>query len=767
MAVSTPAHATAATTIVTVDDTGGALGFAADYVVDSGQLTAQDMSASSVVFTGGAAGSNDSTRAVEVDVSTPTPLAVQTYNLPSDATLLINVDGNNCHPTAGTLQVLEQTFTGDVFTTFAADYTNVTCAEAPTSRPMSGVIRWNADSTYEAVQVSPRTWDFGDQLLKIDSQPVTITFQNIGTNSVTYGPAALTGATGAFVIKTDLCSGNAVDPGAPCTVTVAANPKVAVSDTFAGSFATLTLPSQTIGLADRVVKLAVEGNNLITNYALPGPHQVRLHWRQLPAPIGAAVDHYQINRGTAPHALTKFRDVSMVCCPIDQTDGSVTPGKVYYYAIQPMFVDGASGVATPVIASEPWPKYGPGMYHRVGPMRIVSGHVISAGDPFTLQVLGHYGVPRSGVAAVALNVLGSNATSATNITVYPTGSRQPAAADLALNRGATATNFVLVKVGTGGRITISTRHGNTKVFVDLSGFVSGNGLAASYGQGGALQEYTKGGVIMDTKAFHIGALKHDYYVDSPVNFNTFTTPHVTSLLVNVTAYGSAAPGTITAFRTNSRASNAAVLAYGAGGTWSNTALVASGLWPDPSTGTQYPSVSFLNRGPKPVQLKVTILGYVDDNYFDSGQRYYSTAPTRLLASTLGASVSRTVSPGRYGHSLTTAFNVKVSASPTQNTSVSMWPLGVGVGGVAQPQLRTHGRTISSTLEATGHNNQFAVKNASGRDALTIWSFGRFDAWPIPSWTWYVHGAASTNAASNGAAADAMTAGPAESAMNPA
>jgi hypothetical protein len=762
VAVSTAAHAAAPTApynMVSVDDAGSVFGFAADYVDISFSHTAA-MPNENQAFTGSEALSGDSPRSIDVAVSSAdgaTALVPGTYpvanaNTPGDARLSIAVNNGFCSGAAGTLDVLEAPTDGSGnIVSFAADYTGVTCSGG-TSATLSGVIRWNSGSGYNAVQTSPHSWDFGNQPLKVDSHPVTITFTNAGTDSVTYGTAALTGAAGAFVINADGCSGLTFAAGAPpCSIKVVANPKAAVTDTFLGSFATLTLPSQTAGLTDRVVKFGVEGNDFAT-YALAGAHQVNLHWRQLPAPISAVVDHYRINRGTAPHSLTPFRNVSPGCCPVDQLDGSVTPGKVYYYSIQPMFAGGAAGAATPVLAAEPWPKYGPGMYHNVGPTRVVSSHLVSAGHPYTLQMLGQHGVPSAGVAAVALNILGSNATSSTNVTVFPTGSPQPSAADLALARGATATNFALVKVGSGGRITIATSHGSAKVFVDLSGFISGNGLTASYGQGGALQEYTRGGVIMDTKAYHIGALKHGYYVDSPVNFDVPTTPHVKSLLLSVSAYGSTAPGSITAFRTSGTPSSTTVLAYGAGGIWSNTALVASGLWSDPSTGQQYPSVSFLNRGPKPVQLKVAILGFVDDNYYLSGQRYYATDPTRLLASTLGANVTRTVSPGKYGHSLTTALNLKVSASPSQSTSVTMWPLRVGVGSAVQPQLRTHGRTVSSTLEATGQLNTFAVENASGRDALTIWSFGRFDAWPVPN-NWYV-GAATTNAATT----DSVTAG---------
>jgi hypothetical protein len=70
----------------------------------------------------------------------------------------------------------------------------------------------------------------------------------------------------------------------------------------------------------------------------------------------------------------------------------------------------------------------------------------------------------------------------------------------------------------------------------------------------------------------------------------------------------------------------------------------------------------------------------------------------------------------------------------------MWAAGLNGAGTAQPQLHSHGDTVSSTLATTGVHNKFFVKNAAGRIALSIWSFGMFDAWPLPARPWYLDGA---------------------------
>src|SRR5206468_10123172 len=120
--------------------------------------------------------------------------------------------------------------------------------------------------------------------------------------------------------------------------------------------------------------------------------------------------------------------------------------------------------------------------------------------------------------------------------------------------GGTRSNFEIAALGRNGRLTVAASQGSAAITIDVTGYFSGSSLSHTYGQGGALFQYLKSGTIMDTKSFHIGALKHGYYVNCPVNFTAFDTAHVTSVVVEVTAYGATAPGTITAFATNTRPS---------------------------------------------------------------------------------------------------------------------------------------------------------------------------------------------------------------------
>jgi hypothetical protein len=90
-----------------------------------------------------------------------------------------------------------------------------------------------------------------------------------------------------------------------------------------------------------------------------------------------------------------------------------------------------------------------------------------------LPVLGHSGVPTTGVSAVVLNVTVTEPTSPGDITVYPDGVNQPLASNLNFTTGETIPNLVIVPVGADGNVDFYNGSGGTgELVADVSGYLS-------------------------------------------------------------------------------------------------------------------------------------------------------------------------------------------------------------------------------------------------------------------------------------------------------
>ncbi len=87
-----------------------------------------------------------------------------------------------------------------------------------------------------------------------------------------------------------------------------------------------------------------------------------------------------------------------------------------------------------------------------------------------LQVSNQGGVPATGAVAAVLNVTVTGPTATSFLTVHPTGTTRPLAANVNFTSGTTQGNRVFAKLGTGGKVTIYNNAGSTDVIVDVSGY---------------------------------------------------------------------------------------------------------------------------------------------------------------------------------------------------------------------------------------------------------------------------------------------------------
>ena len=97
---------------------------------------------------------------------------------------------------------------------------------------------------------------------------------------------------------------------------------------------------------------------------------------------------------------------------------------------------------------------------------------VGAAASIDLQVTGAGGVPLTGVSAVVLNVTAIAPTAASFLTAYPTGVPRPLAANANYVAGELVTNRVVVKVGTGGKVTLYNHAGQVDLGADMVGWYS-------------------------------------------------------------------------------------------------------------------------------------------------------------------------------------------------------------------------------------------------------------------------------------------------------
>ena len=105
---------------------------------------------------------------------------------------------------------------------------------------------------------------------------------------------------------------------------------------------------------------------------------------------------------------------------------------------------------------------------------------IAAASAIDLDVTGVGGVPETGVTAVALNVVATNVTGDSYLTVWPAGQPRPLASNLNFRPGVSVPNLVIARVGIDGKVSLYNNVGNVDVAADVQGYFQGDTTGSSY-----------------------------------------------------------------------------------------------------------------------------------------------------------------------------------------------------------------------------------------------------------------------------------------------
>lgn len=122
-------------------------------------------------------------------------------------------------------------------------------------------------------------------------------------------------------------------------------------------------------------------------------------------------------------------------------------------------------------------------YVATSPVRLLDtrqgGQALGPGQSLTLQVAGTDGIPTSGVDGVVFNVTVTGGSEGSFLTVYPSGSPEPAVSDLNWVAGETIPNLVVVSLSSSGAVTITNNAGSVNVIVDAEGWYQSPSASAA------------------------------------------------------------------------------------------------------------------------------------------------------------------------------------------------------------------------------------------------------------------------------------------------
>jgi hypothetical protein len=224
-----------------------------------------------------------------------------------------------------------------------------------------------------------------------------------------------------------------------------------------------------------------------------------------------------------------------------------------------------------------------GRYRPLVPARILDtrdgtggGTRLGPGASLDLQVTGRGGVPASGAEAAVLDVVATSTTATSFLTAYPTGAARPLASNLNFDAGQTVSNRAMVKLGTGGRVTIFNLAGATDVIVDVSGWYTDASAPAALGTFVPLVPAR----VLDTRdgtGGVAGPRPAGTGVDVQVTGRgQVPESGVSAVVLNVTVTQPAGPGFVTIFPAGGSLPVASDLTFGAGETRPNLAVVRVG-----------------------------------------------------------------------------------------------------------------------------------------------------------------------------------------------
>ncbi len=170
---------------------------------------------------------------------------------------------------------------------------------------------------------------------------------------------------------------------------------------------------------------------------------------------------------------------------------------------------------------------------------------LGPGGQLDLRVAGAGPVPGTGVAAVVMNLTGTNTTAAGYLTAWPTGQPMQTTSNLNFVGGQSVPNLAVIPVGDGGRVSIFNFAGNTDVIGDIVGYYTAPGVTVP---GGGLFHAMAPQRFLDTRPNADSATMADgQTVFTSITGRAGIPGDAVGVVANVTATNTTVPGFLTVF----------------------------------------------------------------------------------------------------------------------------------------------------------------------------------------------------------------------------
>lgn len=398
-----------------------------------------------------------------------------------------------------------------------------------------------------------------------------------------------------------------------------------------------------------------------------------------------------------------------------------------------------AAVAATVAANE-------GTYHPLPPIRIVDtrsglgwGGALAEGMTVYVRMTGVGGVPANGVSAVALNVTATEATTASYLTLFPSGVDRPNASSLNFRPYVNRANAVTVPVGENGMVNIYNFAGSVQVVADVVGYYTGADAPAGIGQGGDYY-LTTPFRLTDTRDDADGPLPGGWSLSQAVNFGAAYNPRVRALAVNVTAVNPRTAGYLTTWNASDDLPSTSTVNFTAGSTVPNFAVI-------PTAGCTYsPScagmmmIGVYNGSDGPVDVLVDVVGVFDDGVEGDGMRFRPLTPTRIADTRFGhgapgalgqADTVTMTAPAGVVSTGTHALAMNVTAvDPNANTFLTLWSADLDQPTVSNLNPGPGEIIANAAITEIDLNHGFKVYNNAGSVHLVIDVSGRFEAYTL-------------------------------------